>query len=109
MLGNVKDDVKYSVSEWFLKVIEKSSNKLFKYKAFISNGNDTVVIYFGACSRDAEPYEHFCDRTGLKLYSEFDNYDPIRSRAWYLKNKEHINSQFYNSKGLEYTFLQKIT
>lgn len=100
--------VQYSVSTYSLKSIQKSTNKLYKYKASLTNGLETVILYFGSCDRDGEPFEQYFDRTGLGFYTEWDNYDVIKARQWYIKNKQSINKQFWTSKTLEYIFLQKV-
>lgn len=98
-----EQEKKYNVSEFTLKTIIKSTNKLYKYTAVLSND---VIIHFGCCHRDGEAFQHYRDRTGLNLYTEYDNYDPIKRRAWYIKNKAFINKNFLSSKSLEYIFLQ---
>jgi hypothetical protein len=100
-------EINYNVLDFCIIKIEKSNNKLYKYVAVIQSKEQTVNISFGSCSRDGVSFEHYHDRTGLRLYSDFDNYNPIKSRAWYIKYKDKINKQFYSSKMLEYIFLQK--
>lgn len=99
-----KEEVK-SINNYSLKHIIKSSNKLFKYSAILS---DDSLIHFGCSDRDGVPFEQYHDRTGLGLYTDYDNYNVVKAKAWYLKNKTYINKQFWTSKGLEFTFLQKV-
>ena len=101
-----EQDKNYNVSEFTLKSIIKSTNKLYKYTAVLSNKTMTVTIHFGSSDRDGVPFEQYQDRTGLGLYTDFDNFNVVKARAWYLKNKTYINKQFWTSKGLEYVFLQ---
>lgn len=98
----------YSIALFSIKSITKSVNKLYKYTITLESMDEEITINFGSCQRQGLPYEHYKDRTGLSLYTDYDNYNPIKSRAWYLKYKHKINKQFYSSKMLEYTFLQKM-
>jgi hypothetical protein len=97
----------YSVCTYSLKKILKSTNKLYKYKCILSNGLESVELFFGSCNRDGEPFEQYYDRSGVGLYTEYDNFDVVKAKQWYLKNKGSINKQFYSSKMLEYIFMQK--
>ena len=90
-----------------ITLFSKSSNKLFKYTANLQDGKSLVRIHFGSIGRDGIPYEQYQDRTGLGMYTEFDNYNPIKSRAWYVKRKDLISNDYWNSQSLEYVFLQK--
>jgi hypothetical protein len=101
-----EDEQFYLTSSYTLIKIKKSGNKLFKYIAIIGGTDGLINIPFGRCQRDGTPFYHYCDRTGLGLYKDFDNYNPIKSRAWYTKHKDKINKLFYNSTGLEHVFLQ---
>lgn len=102
-----KEEVKYNISEYKLQSICKSTNKLYKYKASLTNGDEICIIFFGSCNREGEAYEQFWDRTGLGLYTDYDNFNVVKAKSWYIKNKQSINKQFWSSKMLEYTFLQK--
>ena len=97
----------YLKTDVIITKFSKSNNKLFKYTATLQKDKQIVMIHFGSISRDGIPYEQYQDKTGLGLYSEYDNYSPIKSRAWYRKNNKYISKSCWNSKSLEYVFLQK--
>ena len=98
---------KVSKISFCITLFSKSSNKLFKYTANLQDGKSLVRIHFGSIGRDGVPFEQYQDRTGMGLYTEYDNYNPIKSRAWYTKNKNDISKEYWTSKSLEHIFLQK--
>ena len=98
---------RYSKLTFCITMFSKSSNKLFKYTANLQDGKSLVKIHFGSIGRDGIPYEQYQDRTGMGLYSEYDNYNAVKSRSWYVKNKNYISKDYWTSKSLEHVFLQK--
>ena len=102
-----KEEAKYNILLYTILKFEKSNNKLYKYTAVLSGKDGIISIPFGSCNREGIPYEQYHDKTGLRLYSDYDNYNAIKSRAWYKLNRDKINKMFYSSKMIEYMFLQK--
>lgn len=71
--------------------IEKSNNKNKKYVITIEYNNQIKTINFGD-----NRYQHYKDRTPLKLYNNLDHMDPIRrnnylSRATKIANSDGLS------------------
>lgn len=70
-----------------LKNLRKSTRKNKKYMIDLidhKTGKKKRTIHFGGIKKDGTPYSQFKDKTGLGLYSKYDNNDKAR-RARYLK------------------------
>lgn len=63
-----------SISNW-----AKSTRKDKKYMVRLSNGR---LVHFGALN-----YEHYQDKTPLKLYSHLDHLDESRRNRYYARHK----------------------
>lgn len=59
-------------------VFQKSDKKNKKYKAILPNGKD---VYFGDTR-----YQHYKDRTPLKIYSNLDHNDLKRRELYYKRH-----------------------
>jgi hypothetical protein len=93
---------------------EKSPNKTKKYRAFIKNNKTKKIriVDFGALN-----YEHYKDRTPLKIYSyknhnnrkRMNNYfsrhsgTPLRQKA--IKKEIDKSKGYYNAKILSHKYL----
>ena len=98
-MGYSKEDYK------FVKFI-KSKNKLKKYSAILQNKKTKkeVKVDFGAIKPNGTPYSQYKDRTGLKIYSSYDNNDKTRMER-YKKRHRNDNLNEYSPGYFAWKFL----
>ena len=75
--------------------IYKSPIKHKKYRvSLVHKRNGTVrTMDFGG---DPKRYEHFKDKTPIKLYSHLDHNDKVRRRSYKKRHQIHIKKGYYS-------------
>lgn len=76
---------------YILLSFRQSNTKNKKYDAILKNKitNKQKIIPFGSLS-----YQHYEDRTPLKLYSNLNHYDKKRRELYKLRHHKDINNKF---------------
>jgi hypothetical protein len=95
--------VYYSDKEFRFVKFQRSKNLNAKYDAILENKQNKrrVRVPFGDRS-----FEHFSDKTGLKLYSHLDHNDPKRRASYRARHgAEGYQNRKYSPSYFSYYFL----
>ena len=86
--------MKYPMNNYKLQGFQKSTRQYKKYDAILLNKqtNRTVKVPFGD-----NRYEHYMDKTPLKIWSRLDHNDKERRRLYRLRHNKDISPNNYSA------------